>query len=240
MPNNLTDKEIKKALECCSKAKTNEDCKKLECPFYDDAIEMCGVLNSEQVLMSNALDLINRQEEKIKKFENRQKPTGASGYKIENGKVVFFTNMLGGCKIVKENLEEVVKTLNELLQEAYSKDEIAFALKCKTEENENLKAEVERLKTENKLLTDYSPANRYANCVLVKNGEVYTKTLEDYDKLIADISAEAYKECIEKVKEKSKKTEIVCSGALIATNYSISAKNFNSILKEVVGDGDGN
>ena len=43
--------------------------------------------------------------------------------------------------MVKENLDEVVKTLNELLQECYSKDEIAFALKCKTEELKTAKAE---------------------------------------------------------------------------------------------------
>lgn len=60
MDKKLTDAEIVKALECCAKAKTNEDCKKLKCPFFDNAIDMCGVLNSEQVLIANALDLINR------------------------------------------------------------------------------------------------------------------------------------------------------------------------------------
>ena len=93
----------------------------------------------------------NRQKAEIEKFTKRQKPTGASGYKIENGKVVFFTNMLGGCRHEYENLDEVVKTLNELLQECYSKDEIAFALKCKTEDLKTAKSEAikefaERLK----------------------------------------------------------------------------------------------
>lgn len=83
----------------------------------------------------------NRQKAEIEKFTKRQKPTGASGYKIENGKVVFFTNMLGGCRHEYENLDEVVKTLNELLQECYSKDEIAFALKCKTEDLKTAKSE---------------------------------------------------------------------------------------------------
>ena len=54
--------------------------------------------------------------------------------------------------------------------------------------------------------------------------------------LTANVKAEAYKECIEKVKEKSKKTEIVCSGKLITTNYTISARNFNNLLKELVGE----
>ena len=92
-----------------------------------------------------AVDVIekeyNRQQAEIEKFTKRQKPTGASGYKIENGKVVFFTNMLGGCRHEYENLDEVAKTLNVLLQECYSKDEIAFALKCKTEDLKTAKSE---------------------------------------------------------------------------------------------------
>ena len=95
--------------------------------------------------------------------------------------------MLGGYREEKENLEEVVETMNELLQECYSKDEIAFALKCKTEE----------LKT---------------------------------------AKAEAYKECIEKVKEHSNKTELVCSGALVRTDYTITDKELDNLLKELVGD----
>ena len=56
------------------------------------------------------------------------------------------------------------------------------------------KAEIERLKTESKLLTDNHPANTHSNCVAVANGLIFTKTLADYDKLIGDISAEAIKE----------------------------------------------
>lgn len=195
MPNNLTDKEIKKALECAAAAL-----------MYDD----------EQNLYKLALDLINRYEEKIKKFENRQKPTGASGYKIENGKVVFFTNMLGGCKIVKENLEEVVKTLNELLQEAYAKDEIAFALKCKTEEIETLKAEVERLNT-------YLDVIGYST-----------------DK----IKAEAYKEFAERLKAEMVKSKYVLtvSPYARACNAVIDfwATEIDNLLNELVGKKDAN
>ena len=143
----MTDNEIIKALECCSQ---NGD-------FTKTQIEICSPCSYVNcgdctgLLKADALDLIKRQQAEIERFKNRQKPTGASGYKVENGKVVFFTNMLGGCKVVKENLEEVVKTMNELLQECYSKDEIAFALKCKTQELKTAKAEAvkefaERLK----------------------------------------------------------------------------------------------
>lgn len=81
----------------------------------------------------------------------------------------------------------------------------------KDQENENLKAEIQELKTEINMFRGYDE----------------------------EIKAEAYKECIEKVKEKSKKSEIVCSGALVTTSYLISAKNLNNLLKELVGDGDG-
>ena len=57
---NLSDTEIIKALECCSKAKTNEECKKLGCPFFDEDIDMCGTINSETIIQSSALALINR------------------------------------------------------------------------------------------------------------------------------------------------------------------------------------
>ena len=60
----------------------------------------------------------------------------------------------------------------------------------------------------------------------------------DIGKLYSEIKAEAYKEFAERLKEKAQKTEIVCSGALITTNYSISAKKFNNLLKELVGDSD--
>lgn len=143
----MTDKDIIKALECCIKSSHFGECFDNKCPLVSE--KGCEV--GKETLYPYVFDLINRQKAEIERLKDRQKPTGASGYKVENGKVVFFTNMLGGCKVVKENLEEVVKTMNELLQECYSKDEIAFALKCKTQELKTAKAEAvkefaERLK----------------------------------------------------------------------------------------------
>ena len=54
--------------------------------------------------------------------------------------------------------------------------------------------------------------------------------LPQYEQLI---KAEAYKECIEKVKEKSNKTELVCSGALVQTDYTITEKKLDNLLKEM-------
>lgn len=52
MTDKLTDAEIKKALECCT---IKHDCN--ECPYK---VDKCKVLNG---VLSDALDLINRQEE---------------------------------------------------------------------------------------------------------------------------------------------------------------------------------
>ena len=60
--------------------------------------------------------------------------------------------------------------------------------------------------------------------------------LDDLCKMHNIIKSEAYKECIEKVKEKSKKTEVVCSGALVTMSYAISNKNLDNLLKELVGE----
>ena len=142
----LPDNEIVRIFECCY---TDKPCE--ECPAYID--ERCTDVGNGDIYRIPRLiaDLINRLQAENEKFKKRQKPTAASGYKIENGKVVFYVDMLGYYSYKYENLEEVVKTLNELLQECYSKDEIVFALKCKTEELKTAKSEAykefaERLK----------------------------------------------------------------------------------------------
>ena len=117
--------------------------------------------NTDKDCITQVFDRFEEQQAEIERYKNRQKPTGASGYKVENGKVVFFTDMLGGCKVVKENLEEVVKTLNELLQEAYAKDEIAFALKCKTEELKTAKAEAVKEFAERIEQSDVSESDKF-------------------------------------------------------------------------------
>ena len=98
----MTDNEIKKALECCAKSKTNSDCRELKCPFYDDSIGMCGTLNSEQVLMGYALDLINRLQ-----AENEDKQTVIK----EQGKIINGLVECQGKAIIAayEEFAELVK-----------------------------------------------------------------------------------------------------------------------------------
>lgn len=67
MPNKLTDAEIKKALECCAESgdftKTQDEiCS--PCPYCN-----CG--DCTGILKANALDLINRQEEKNSNLQEK-------------------------------------------------------------------------------------------------------------------------------------------------------------------------
>lgn len=95
---------------------------------------------------------------------------------------------------------------------------------------ETQKAEIERLRAENKLLIDNDVSNKYPNCVLVEKGRIYTKTLEDYDELIGDISAEAVKEFAERLKENAYPDDSIC------TQMVVVVEDIDALLKEMVGE----
>ena len=63
-------------------------------------------------------------------------------------------------------------------------------------------------------------------------------TLEEFAEAIQEIKAEAYKECIEKIKAKSKKEYLVYSGASLRTDYTITNKQLDNLLNELVGGSD--
>lgn len=112
---------------------------------------------------------------------------------------------------------------NEKWQGGYmtQKEEIAnleIELKAMRGAANSYKAENESLK------------NAYKQCAWERDAYI-----EIENTAIANAKAEAYTECIAKVKEKSKKTEIVCSGALVTTGYAISNKNLDKLLQELVG-----
>lgn len=62
------------------------------------------------------------------------------------------------------------------------------------------KAEIEKLKVE---LKQKNPYEEYGNCVAIGDSLVFTHTLNDYDKLIKDIGAEAIKEFAKLIIDKS-------------------------------------
>ena len=62
----MTDNEIIKALECCSVAKTPDDCERLGCPCFSNP-KIC-IFSDENVVILSALDLINRQKAEIERL----------------------------------------------------------------------------------------------------------------------------------------------------------------------------
>ena len=114
----------------------------------------------------------------------------------------------------------------------------------KDEAIKHLESEVKRLQAEIERLKDALTDHEYANCVAIKNGLIYTHTLEDYDRLIGDISAEAYKECIEKVKAENydRCIDVVYDGSGEVKRTEIRQALFNkqldNLLKELVGEDD--
>lgn len=73
---------------------------------------------------------------------------------------------------------------------------------------------------------------------LINRLQATIDSFTDIGKLYSEIKAEAYKECIEKVKEISNKKELVTrfDRTLISRDYEISEEKLNNLLKELVGD----
>ena len=80
----LTDNEIIKALECCSKGEVYADCERLGCPLYLGISLGCKYVDNENKLYADALDLINRQQAEIEKLkiENQALRMAANSYKL--------------------------------------------------------------------------------------------------------------------------------------------------------------
>ena len=108
---------------------------------------------------------------------------------------------------------------------------------------EEKQAEIERLENEVKLLTQNSITEKFPHCVLCGNGAIITKSLEDYDKIIADISLEAVKEFAEKLKnEIISDTAYGCDSTQHSGYYDYKIKigdipeYIDNLVKEMVGD----
>ena len=118
MPNNLTDNEIKKALECCS---INKGC--TGCYFNThETDDMCP-----RVLMRNALDLINRLQAEKMQLESeveRLKDETAEmlstlDYRVE--KILELVDKLKVAQAENERLSKITRTMvGEIKAEAYT------------------------------------------------------------------------------------------------------------------------
>lgn len=105
----MNDKDIIKALECCTKAKLNDDCKRLQCPFFDVRLDVCKYVNFEEVIYNESLNLINRQQAEIEKLTIQKNAFGA-GMKVEARK---------NDDVRAEAIKEFAKRLKEMMFNYY-------------------------------------------------------------------------------------------------------------------------
>ena len=123
--------------------------------------------------------------------------------------------------------KEIVKALKDKI-EFENFDENGYAvvdvekLKNTLDLINRLQAEVERLKEEKSKLEN-------------KIDEIYPLVMQ-LPNAMQKAKAEAYKECIVKVKEKSNKYEWVSSGVHLRTEYTIGENTIDNLLNELVGE----
>ena len=135
---NLTDNEIIKALECCSKSNSNEEyCE--DCPFKDTTSAYCIDLN-----IKSALDLINRKDKALKlsakeivdlKIKVKQQKAEIEKYDNIKTTIHKFWDILLKLSLAKRKekptLEEMAEAITEIEAEAIK--EFAKRLKKKSQ-----------------------------------------------------------------------------------------------------------
>ena len=127
---------------------------------------------------------------------------------------------------------EIKKALGRLscktLNDCKLINDVLDLINRKEQENKSLKAEVERLK------------NAYKQCAWERDifAEDMTQEIKkDCSYLMLDIKtikAEAYKECIKKVKEKSCKMNMLNNNIVVKTDYQISGESLDNLLNELL------
>ncbi len=104
----------------------------------------------------------------------------------------------------------------------------------------HLQKESEKLKNEKEAILKYHPSTTHPYEVITPHGVVFAKTEKEYDDFKKNIKAEAYKECIEKVKMEAENATCVYEPDRPQADnmvYHISNIRLDNLLKELVGDG---
>ncbi len=144
---------------------------------------------------------------------------------------------------------EIVKALENLCDKAFKELENPIKRKekikvwdilCKVLDLINrLQADCENYKQ----VAEYQQSVTMDRGFEIKRLQEKVNRLKQYDeerdirlhaRLIAEAKAEAYKECIEKVKEKANKSNWFCNESMVQRNYTITEEKLNNLLKELV------
>lgn len=195
MPNNLTDKEIKKALEC-HKARELETCSK--CPLLN--IEGCAYELSQL-----ALDLINRQDFKIHQLEKQVS-------EIQNANLIDFKGTIGNYKTENENLKaEVEKIKDDYMKLLETSSTRADIISKQSVENERLK---------NHIQEGIDLAKQIPEMLALAKAEAYKEFFEFIHNELCDISDLQFKE----------------HNITFCVNFQIAIDKVREIYSKMVGD----
>lgn len=131
-------------------------------------------------------------------------------------------------KVDRSNCKKYFRGALDLINRLQEKDETrhkVFETKC--EELEIAKAEIERLKTEAKLLVENNVIAKYQICVWMGDNLILSKSEQGYDNLIKDISTKAVKEFAERLKTEYSERFLVSGDTVIEI--------LDNLLKEMEG-----
>ena len=124
-----------------------------------------------------------------------------------------------------KTLENALDLINHL--QAQNKD-LSETVHKLTLEKDALFDKLDKLKSE---VDRYSINNHeYANCVGIKNGLIYTHTLDDYENFIEDVSNIAVKEFAEKLKKR------IYKGGVYPTVEDEFMCDIDNLVKEMIDD----
>ena len=116
----------------------------------NEKYEPCSICEEyiEGVICDKDKCPVGKMKKELDRLQKLQKPTGAGGYRIENGKVIFYSNMLNGYRHEYINLEEIVSELNLYMHTDYKNIELIshYQHKTQTAKAEAIKEFAERLK----------------------------------------------------------------------------------------------
>ena len=133
----------------------------------NEKYEPCSICEKyiEGIICDETECPVGIMKKELDRLHKLQKPTETSGYRIENGKVIFYTDILNGYRREYKDLEEIVKELNLYMHTDYKNIELIshYQHKAQTAKAEAIKEFAERLKKEFKPEINYGVV---ANCAI--------------------------------------------------------------------------
>ena len=129
-------KQIKEMAKiyCQNGFKCEENCQTNGCRVYEVCTELYNA--GYRKIPEGAVVLTDKEYkryERIEKIIKLAKMEKANGYEVKNGKLYYFSNMLGGCEIEFKDLQEICDALNHYNEEFWGLDQRLTFWKGKAE-----------------------------------------------------------------------------------------------------------